>query len=317
MNDPDFIPEPPIVYEPAPTPVMPDAAPYPVATPDRARRSPMLVVGVIGFLILALGEAWLFARTTRHAGQAAQVASLGQQVDQLSSQMATLEDRLTTLANRPMPKPAPVAAPPPPPPVPAIPAGLDRKIAAMRASLAALSATTLADHATVTQLQDKAAGLPKLVAHAQNLAAIAQASVALQNGAPLGHIPNAPAALTRYETNPPPTLAALKASYPGYARKAEAAGGSVAPGGNFWRTIKGRVEGLVTIRHNADVLVGSRASGILGAAQTALDQDNLPAAIDDLKRLPAASRTAMAPWTAKATHLLAARAALATLAGAR
>ncbi|MDD2877600.1 MAG: hypothetical protein PHT60_09550 [Acidiphilium sp.] len=325
MNDPETTSAAPV--SPDPAPVATDPIP-PIPTPPRRRRLPVGIIGVIGgmigFLLLAGGEAWLFRAQTGFSDQASRIASLGQQVDRLKSRLILLEGKITTLANRPMPQNAPASAPASQPAsLPAsaaqasaapVTAALDRKIVAVQASIAALSSTTLADHAAITDLQGQAAGLPKLVARAQSLALIAQASLALQNGDKLGHIPNAPEALVRYETSKPPTLGALKISFPAYARQAERAGGNVTAHDGFWRGVAGRIESLVTVRHHNDVLVGSRAAGILGAAQDALDHDDLAGTLAALKPLPPAAQVVMAPWTTQATRLLAARAALATMA---
>lgn len=293
----------------------------PAVTPVSARRRtlPAILVAVlvVVLVLLGFGELRLYQTQSDAADQAAQVPGLSHSVDALQSQIQTLDGRVKTLdgtvtklANRPAPKP-PVAQPTA---APSLPPGLDSQIKAMQANLASLSTTAISDHAAVTTLQKQAADLPKLVKRAEMLARVAQASLALQTGQKLGPIANAPQALARYATANPPTLAGLKASFPGFARKAERAGGTIAPNGGFWQTVKGRVESLVTIRHQNHVLIGSRAAGNLGQAQDALDHDDLAGALAALKPLPAGAAAVMAPWEAQAQHLLAARAALATMA---
>lgn len=320
---PDALPDPGAT----PAPLLPDRSDEttepasPIGDPATARRrSPVALIGIVGFLLLAGGEVWLFTQLHKNdeartlSAQSARIAGIDQRIDRLKSRMTTLETKVSDLAQTrtaqaPTPTPAPA-----PPAAPSVPPALAKQLTAMQASIAALSTTTLADHATMAELQSKAADLPKLVARAQTLALLAEASLALQNGDPLGTIPNAPEALTRYATAKPPTLGALKAAFPAYASKAERAGGDVIPHGGFWRNVKGHIESLVTIRHHNDVLVGSRAAGILGQAQTDLNQDDLAAALAALKPLPPAAQSEMAPWTQQASRLLAARAALADMA---
>jgi hypothetical protein len=321
---PDALPDPGTI----PAPLLPDRSdetPEPASSiSDPAttrRRSPVALIGIVGFLLLAGGEVWLFTQIHRNdeahalSAQSARIAGIDQRIDRLKSRMTTLETKVSDLAQTQTAQaPTPTPTTPPPPAAPSVPPALAKQLTAMQASIAALSTTTLADHATMAELQSKAADLPKLVARAQTLALLAEASLALQNGDPLGTIPNAPEALTRYATTKPPTLGALKAAFPAYAGKAERAGGDVVPHGGFWRNVKGHIESLVTIRHHNDVLVGSRAAGILGQAQADLDQDDLAAALAALKLLPPAAQGEMAQWTQQASRLLAARAALADMA---
>lgn len=280
-----------------------------------------VIVGVIAFLLLAGGEAYLFQ--TRSGAQSAvqyqtsQIAALESQVAALHTTVAALDRRLVALAAplaaRPEPKPA-VA---PPPAAPQIPAELETRIAAMQASLSALSTASVADHAALVTLQGRAADLPKLVAKAQALARIAQASLALQNGDKLGPIANAPEALVRYADARPPTLGALESSFPVYAHKAVLAsdGDNADAGeGGFWQRLRRRVESLVTVRRGTTVLVGGKAEGVLAAARQSLDNGDLSSTLADLKTLPASAQSVMAPWMKDAADLLAARAALAAMA---
>ncbi len=311
---------------PIPDP-MTATAPEQTGAPNRTP----LVIGVILFLLLAGGEAWLFHAQSAVSDQGAAVAALTSRVAALRSDVAALQSKLTAtndkiagIAHQPA-----QAAQPQVKVVDKVPAALGDQVPAalgdqvntiaaqiktMQAGIAAITTTALADHANLATVQSNAADLPKLVARAQTLAELAQASLALQTGTSLGTIQGAPEALVRYASVAPPTLAGLKASFPEYARKATLAGGDVAAGGGFWQRAKSRVESLVTIRQNDRVLVGSRAAGTLGAAQTDLDRDDLTAALADLKPLPAAAQSVMAPWTEQAEHLVAARKALATMA---
>lgn len=301
-------------------PETPDSSQSPLSTfsPSHERRSKLPVIaGAIAFLLLAGGEAYLFQNRsgTQSAvqGQSVRIAALDSQVATLRTKMAALDHRLTTLATRPEPKQVAAQSPV----APQIPAELETRIAAMQANLAALSTASVADHAALVTLQGKAADLPKLVAKAQELARIAQASLALQNGDKLGPIASAPEALVRYADTRPPTLGALKSAFPAYAHKAVLAsdGDNADAGeGGFWQKLRARVESLVTVRRGTTVLVGGKAEGVLAAAQQSLDNDDLARALADLKTLPAPARSVMAPWIKNAADLLAARAALAAMA---
>jgi hypothetical protein len=76
-----------------------------------------------------------------------------------------------------------------------------------------------------------------------------------------------------------------------------------------------RLGGLVTIRRGEELLLGNPAEATLDLARRAIEAGDLAGAVDRLARLPGASRAAMGGWLAEAEGLLAARAALARLAG--
>lgn len=291
------------------------------ATGPRGRR---LAAGILiaVLIVLASGEAWLFKAQGGMPDQATQVANLtdqvntlrgrfdalGSKVDVLSSKLGTLDARVASQAT------AQTKTPASPPPTTQVSADLAGRITKIESDLASLSTTALADHAAITKLQQQGGDLPKLAAKAKQLAAVAQASLNLQNGLKLGSIPDAPPTLTRYTDTAPPTLASLKESFSRYADAAASAAGNTTKQGGFWQKVKGRVESLVTLRHKDAVLVGSSAAGTLGKAQIALDRDDLAGALAALKALPPVATATMKPWIDKANNLLAARAALAKMA---
>jgi hypothetical protein len=130
---------------------------------------------------------------------------------------------------------------------------------------------------------------------------------------PLGEIPGAPAALTRYAAAPPPTEAALRLAFPAAAEAALAADHPAASkpfGARIWA----EVQDLITIRQGEHVLVGDPAAGVLAHAQTALDAGDLAGAAASVAGLSGPAAQAMAPWLGQVGGLLAARAALADLA---
>ncbi len=311
-HDPNHTPpESSATADPAPAPAPEPQAAEPAATPDAAgasrhRRKAIGLVAV-AILLLAGGELFLFRAQLGAAGQSARIDQLSTRLGALRDRVAALEQKLASVATA-ADKPAPAA------PAPALPADLAARIGRIETSIAALSTTTLADHAAVTRLRQQSGDLPALVTKAKTLALIAQASLNLQNGLPLGEIPGAPAALAVYAAAKPPTLAGLKASFATYAVAAAREAGDAAAQGGFWQQATARVESLVTLRHGDKVLVGSLAEGILGKARAALARDDLGAAVNDLAKLPPKAASAMKPWTNEATGLIAARAALAAMA---
>jgi hypothetical protein len=156
--------------------------------------------------------------------------------------------------------------------------------------------------------------LPQLSAQSDHLTRLLRVQAALSAGAPLGDIPNAPAALSRFASSAPPTDAALVLAYTPAAHLAEAAGGPPDQRGGFWRRVWQRIQNLVTVRQGDRVLVGDPTSGVLAHAQRLLVAGDLPGALDVLKTLQGPAATAMAPWIAQAQSLVDARQALAQMA---
>lgn len=188
-------------------------------------------------------------------------------------------------------------------------------IASLQSGLAGLQKKIASNQQAIAGLGKGNDNVPALAAAAARNAKLAAAALALEIGEPLGTIPGAPAALSRYADTAPPTLATLRASYPAAARKAEAAGGTAGSGkGGLWKKIRHRVTSLVTVRHGDTVLAGSLASGTLAKAQQQLDAGDLKAAVSTLDGLDKPAKAAMAGWLTRAQHLLAARAAIATMA---
>jgi hypothetical protein len=186
---------------------------------------------------------------------------------------------------------------------------LSQKIADLKSQIDALNTEA-------QSLTQSTKALPQLSAQSDRLARLMRAEAALTAGAPLGDIPNAPAALSRFASAPPPTEAALVLSYPDAARAAAAAGGPVSSHGGFWHRIWLRAQTLVTVRQGDHVLVGDPTSGVLAHAQRLLAAGDLPGALAVLRTLQGPAATAMAPWMAQVQALVDARQALAQLAAA-
>ncbi len=214
--------------------------------------------------------------------------------------LGPIEARLKALEDKPAPAPAPAAPPP--------------------ADAALLS--------RVNTIADQLDGLGKKLAEAQTQAEAAQASaqaaqaratvaltraaatVALDNGKPLGTIAHAPPALTRFATEAPPTEASLRLSYDAAAQKAQDASVPPTAGKKFGARMLTRIESLVTVSQGDHVLVGPPAATILAAAHERLQAGDLAGAVTALDGLDPAAKAAMAAWTDRAKALLDARAAL-------
>jgi hypothetical protein len=140
------------------------------------------------------------------------------------------------------------------------------------------------------------------------------AQAALANGQPLGELPGAPPALARFADTAPPTEASLKADYPAAAKAALVASRPEELQRSFLGRALARLEQAVTVRQGDHVIVGDPAAGILAKAQQALYDDDLKGAVDTLGALSGPAAQAMQPWISQANALLAARAALASMA---
>ncbi|HEX5326561.1 MAG TPA: mitofilin family membrane protein, partial [Acetobacteraceae bacterium] len=86
--------------------------------------------------------------------------------------------------------------------------------------------------------------------------------------------------------------------------------GDRAFGQRLWQ----RAQGLISIREGDRVIVGNPAAGVLDEAQTRLDAGDLAGAVAAVSKLTGPPAQALADWLAQANALLAARAALATMA---
>jgi hypothetical protein len=140
--------------------------------------------------------------------------------------------------------------------------------------------------------------------------------IALASGRPLGSIPNAPPALTRFETTAPPTQAALRLAFPAAAAAALRVSQPDTEGKSFLDGIVARLQDsrLITVMQGDRVLVGNPAAVTLAHAQTLLDAGDLLGAARAVATLTGPPAQKMAAWLADADALVAAREALASLA---
>jgi hypothetical protein len=290
-------------------PPQPEISPPPPARlePTPSRSAWPIAFGM-GFLLLAGGEAYLYSLDQNAAGQVTKLSGQTATVTGAATQLAVLQAEvadLRTLAAHTAPAPDSVN----------VQADLSMKLATLAAQVNAVQAQTATDHATLATLQGSAAELNKLATQIATLTSEDAARSALEAGQPIGYIPNAPPALAAFATTPPPTEAALRLAFPAAAQAAQAASIAGNTKGGFWSRVLARLEGLVTIRDGTHVLVGAPAAGVLDEAQTALGAGDLNGAVTLLETMSAPAQAAMGSWLTQAKALLAARSALAGMAG--
>jgi hypothetical protein len=166
----------------------------------------------------------------------------------------------------------------------------------------------------VNAIEANAGNVDAMTKRLNRIARLQEASFALASGQPIGDLPNAPEALTRFAHVAPPTEAQLRLRFPRDEETALAAkqpGDSDAPFiGRVWE----RVQGLVTIRRGDNIVVGNPTAVALDHARVALDAGDLAAAADAVGALKGQPSQAMANWLADAKALLNARSALAHMA---
>jgi hypothetical protein len=160
------------------------------------------------------------------------------------------------------------------------------------------------------------AGLEARTNRVQAIAALrARLDAGQALGPTLAPVPNPPAALSRFASASPPTEAALRLAFEDAARAARAASEPAREGQSILESASARLAGLITIRRGETIIWGDEAAAALEAARRALEAGDLPGALGRLAPLPPAARAALGAWEADAQALLAARAAIITLAG--
>jgi len=290
-------PAPPLNESHRADPAPPAATPQPAVTPSHSPRHALPIFTAIGFLALAAGMFYLW-QESRHEDQLpvdpARIASLEGQTRDLRQRLASFETRLIALEQRPVTGGS---------------ASVDlRPLEARLGALETRPATV-----TVAAPAVDLGPLEARLAAAERIARAQAAGLALDAGQPLGALANAPPALARFATSAPPTLATLRASFPEIARRARAASQpGIAP--TWSERITQSLAGLVTIRRGNDVLVGAASSVVLAAAQDRLDAGDIAGAVAALDALDPAAAAVAAGWKSDAQAVLAARAALATMA---
>jgi hypothetical protein len=239
----------------------------------------------------------------------------------LPKQVADLSARVDALANRPA---APAAGGPAPDngaaqqAVADLSQKVDQALSAQSARLDQLqgaqkdAASSLSSR--VEALEKGAGKVAGTADRAALLTRVQAAEVALLAGQKLGPIPGAPPALQRFANVAPPTDAQLREEFPDVAEHARGVSQPDLAKKSFLQRSWARLQQSVTVRQGDDVLVGDPAAGVLADAQAKVQSDDLQGAVNDLQKLHGAAAAAVAPWVDKASALLAARAALATMA---
>jgi hypothetical protein len=169
-------------------------------------------------------------------------------------------------------------------------------------------------------LADLSAGEKKLsteTSQAVRLGRLDAAQIALSSGQPLGTIPDAPPALARFATKPPPTEAELRLAFGPAAQAALRVSQPDTEGKPFLDRVLARLQDfrLVTVREGDHVVIGNSAASILTFAQGLLAAGDLAGATKAVATLTGPPAEKMAPWLADAKSLLEARQSLASLVG--
>jgi hypothetical protein len=347
------MPEPPTELPPA-TPAPFGAAPA-GGPPAPRSRTALPVLSALGFLLLLAGFGWLYFQQQELAQALAEQAQRLDTLAQLPppaptvdpAKLSALDARLTTLQQRiaalPLPSPPPPAGPPPAsaaevqklqaqvaalearkPPPPPDTAGLVAPLAQKLDSVAAEAAAAKSAEAAATarlaeldgRLKQSEQQQTALADRALQASRVARAQAALEAGEPIGEIPNAPPALSRFAQASPPTEAALRLTFPAAADAAEDASRPSVAGKTFGERMWLRARALVTVKRGDTVLVGAPAATVLAEAQARLEAGDLAGTLAALKQLDGPAAQAMAGWEAQAQGLLDARAALSQMAHA-
>jgi len=307
---PDPIPQPIAAPAPPPPPPpppatkgAPDKKPAKPAPPAAEKKSGsiMPLLGLIAFLLLAAGELYLYKLHLAQQDDSVQIAAL-------QSQLATIQQTASQAQPAPT-SPAAQAA------NTQSQANLDEKFDALTAQVTAMQNQLATDHGTITTIQSDSTDLTGLTAKITLLNRLESARIALESGQPLGDIPGAPPALQKFATTAPPTQAQLQLAYPAAAAAANNASVDKQDRGSVWQQALARVENLVTISEGSHVIVGAPAAAITTQAQQQLDAGDLAGAVATLTNgLSPTTLAALGNWLPQAESLLAARAAIVTLA---
>lgn len=167
----------------------------------------------------------------------------------------------------------------------------------------------------ITTVEKASGTLNGLTERLNRLARLQQAGLALSAGKAVGDLPNAPAGLSRFAHQAPPTEAQLRLAFPQAQRAALAAEQANDENAPLADRVWERAQGLVTVRRGDSLMVGNPSATALSTAKAALDAGDLPGAVAAVNTLSGPPRRAMDDWVAQATALVNARSALADMAG--
>jgi hypothetical protein len=243
-------------------------------------------------------------------------------VGDLQKQVADLSAKVDALAARPAAAPQPGAPAPDNGATQQALADLAQKVdqatAAQSAQLADLAAKQKSDadalRTRLDQLEKGAGQVEGVATRANAMTRVQAAEVALLAGQKLGNIPGAPPALARFANKAPPTDAQLREAFPEVADHARGVSQPDLASKSLLERSWLRLQESVTVRQGDDVLVGDPAAGILADAQAKVNSDDLQGAVAALQKLRGPAADAVAPWVEQVNAVLAARAALASMA---
>jgi hypothetical protein len=164
----------------------------------------------------------------------------------------------------------------------------------------------------VAPLQDALRRIGAAEARTERLGALDSLRTLLDAGQPLGSaLPRLggtpPEALARYTTASPPTEAVLRLSFEEAVRQARTTTSAQ-------ESLTTRLNSLLTVRRGDEVIWGDSSEVQIERARRALEAGDIEGAVTALARLPEANRAALRGWVADAEALVAARAALRSLA---
>ncbi len=274
-----------------------DDKPATTSAAPRARpadsRGAGFVLTALAVVLLFAGLTWVWTQQQQFA-EAADVAALREQLRTLQLRLAQAEQR----------QPATSAATDLRP--------LESRLSALEQRPAAVAADP-AMAGRLAALDQRVLAAERAAARTLHLARLQRAVIALDAGQPLGELPGAPPALTRFTSSAPPTLTALRLDFPAAAQRARAASPTADSEQGIGARIWQRVLNLVTVRAGDTVLVGTPAAIVLGQASERLGSGDLAGAVAALDALDPAGSAAIVDWRTAATSLLAARSALAAL----
>lgn len=316
----------------APLPEPQAAAPagaHPQEAPGRRNVLPALCA--LGFIVLAGGLIYVW----QNPNLPPDVANAQSELQAANAKLAALDSRLKQVEARPAPPPA--ASPADVQKLAsrieilenrqnADPAQVAQRLDVMAGRIEGLNGRLQTGQDQTKQqfdaLSDRVASLEKAANNASNvqsrldkLARLQDAQLALNAGKPVGDVPDAPPALAKYAHQAPPTQAQLRLSFPQAAQAALAAEQPDLAKAPFAERVWEKAQGLVTVKRGDDVVVGNQSAVALTTAKNALDAGDLAGAVDAVSKLAPAPKQAMADWLGQAQSLLAARQALASMAG--
>jgi len=166
----------------------------------------------------------------------------------------------------------------------------------------------------ISALEKTASSLGTVSARVDRGARVQAVGAALAAGQPLGDIPGAPPALSRFAHSAPPTEAELRMTFPAVERAALAAAQTGIDNAPFIDRVWDKTQGLLTVRQGNDLVLGNQSAAALSRAHTALDAGDLVAAANAVATLKGEALQATDGWLAEAKALIDARAALADMA---